>query len=84
MATPRYEHSTNGTTDSPLSSGSRGISDIFAIQLEVTGRLLEAEQNKVSWIILIHSGLLIVKDFSPAYYEQALWSRFNNIHRVCI
>ncbi|KAI6649337.1 Ras-GEF domain-containing family member 1B-like isoform X1 [Oopsacas minuta] len=41
MATP----SENGTIS--LSSGSRGISDIFAIQLEVTGRLLEAEQNKV-------------------------------------
>ena len=48
MATPSYEHGANGTTGTSISSGSRGISDIFAIQLEVTGRLLEAEQNKVS------------------------------------
>ena len=52
MASPSYGRSANGTTDSPISSGSRGISDIFAIQLEVTGRLLEAEQNKVSYDIL--------------------------------
>ena len=43
MASP----SENGTVS--LSSASRGISDIFAVQLEVTGRLLEAEQNKVSF-----------------------------------
>ena len=40
--------SENGTVS--LSSASRGISDIFAVQLEVTGRLLEAEQSKVSYM----------------------------------